>query len=97
MKINSLVSKETVVLRRWERSKQKFGFINSFDKTKFKYENAEPPGYWHMICIGKTKCTSEKGLLIHVFFITVPEGEDIVYILLAWFRSVVSALFQFQP
>ena len=30
-----LVSKETVVLRRWERSKQKFGFINSFDKTKF--------------------------------------------------------------
>ena len=30
-----LVSKETVVLRRWERSKQKFGFINSFDKNKF--------------------------------------------------------------
>jgi len=24
---NDLVSKETVVLRRWERSKQKFGFI----------------------------------------------------------------------
>ena len=32
-----LVSKETVVLRRWERSKQKFGFINSFDKTKFLF------------------------------------------------------------
>ena len=45
-----------------------------------------------MICIGKTKCTSEKGLLIHVFFITVPEGEDIVSILLAWFRSVPSIL-----
>ena len=37
-----LVSKETVVLHRWERSKQKFGFISgnstfikSFDKTKF--------------------------------------------------------------
>ena len=28
---NDLVSKETVVLRRWERSKQKFGFI----KQKF--------------------------------------------------------------
>ena len=27
-----LVSKETVVLRRWERSKQKFGFIKRFDK-----------------------------------------------------------------
>ena len=27
-----LVSKETVVLRRWERSKQKFGFINRVDK-----------------------------------------------------------------
>ena len=45
-----LVSKETVGLRRWERSKQKFGFIkrakrvfgnstfiNSFDKTKFLF------------------------------------------------------------
>ena len=32
-----LVSKETVVLRRWERSKQKFGFINSFDKPKFLF------------------------------------------------------------
>ena len=32
-----LVSKETVVLRRWERSKQKFGFINLFDETKFLY------------------------------------------------------------
>ena len=32
MKINSLVSKETVVLRRWERSKQKFGFIKRVDK-----------------------------------------------------------------
>ena len=30
-----LVSKETVVLRRWERSKQKFGFIKRVDKTKF--------------------------------------------------------------
>ena len=28
----SLVSKETVVLRRWERSKQKFGFIKGVDK-----------------------------------------------------------------
>ena len=32
MKINSLVTKETVVLRRWERSKQKFGFIKGVDK-----------------------------------------------------------------
>ena len=32
-----LVSKETVVLRRWERSKQKFGFIKRVDKTKFLY------------------------------------------------------------
>ena len=32
-----VVSKETVVLRRRERSKQKFGFFNSFDKTKFLY------------------------------------------------------------
>jgi len=30
-----LVSKETVMLRRWERSKQKFGFIKRVDKTKF--------------------------------------------------------------
>ena len=27
-----LLSKETVVLRRWERSKQKFGFIKRVDK-----------------------------------------------------------------
>ena len=27
-----LVSKETVVLRRWERSKQKFGFVKRVDK-----------------------------------------------------------------
>ena len=27
-----LVSKETVVLRRWERSKQKLGFIKRVDK-----------------------------------------------------------------
>ena len=27
-----LVSKETVVLRRWERSKQNFGFIKRVDK-----------------------------------------------------------------
>ena len=27
-----LVSKETVVLRRWERSKQEFGFIKRVDK-----------------------------------------------------------------
>ena len=27
-----LVSKETMVLRRWERSKQKFGFIKRVDK-----------------------------------------------------------------
>ena len=26
-------------------------------------QRTEPPKYWHMICIGKTKCTSEKGLL----------------------------------
>ena len=32
-KINGLlVSKETVVLRRWGRSKQKFGFIKPVDK-----------------------------------------------------------------
>ena len=30
--IEFLVSKETVVLRRWERSKEKFGFIKQFDK-----------------------------------------------------------------
>ena len=30
-----LVSKETVVLRRWGRSKLKFGFIKRVDKTKF--------------------------------------------------------------
>ena len=30
--IEFLVSKETVVLRRWERSKQKFGFIKRVDK-----------------------------------------------------------------
>ena len=35
--VGFFVSKETVVLRRWGRSKQKFGFINSFDKTKFKF------------------------------------------------------------
>ena len=29
-----LVSKETVVLRRWERSKQKFGFIKRVDKSE---------------------------------------------------------------
>ena len=39
-----LVSKETVVLRRWERSKQKFGFINSFDKTKFLFCFMNKPG-----------------------------------------------------
>ena len=27
-----LVSKETVVLRRWERSKQKYGFVKRVDK-----------------------------------------------------------------
>ena len=30
--IEFLVSKETVVLRWWERSKQKFGFIKRVDK-----------------------------------------------------------------
>ena len=30
--VGSLVSKETVVLRRWERWKQKFGFIERVDK-----------------------------------------------------------------
>ena len=30
--IKFLVSKETVVLRRWESSKQKFGFIKRVDK-----------------------------------------------------------------
>jgi len=79
-----------------DNTQEDWSFVLLIKKSACKYENAEPPGYWHMICIGKTKCTSEKGLLIHVFFITVPEGEDIVYILLAWFRSVVSALFQFQ-
>ena len=29
-----LVSEETVVLRRWERSKQKFGFIKRVDKVE---------------------------------------------------------------
>ena len=38
-----LVSKETVVLRRWERSKQKFGFIKRVDKTKFLYSGT----VWH--------------------------------------------------
>jgi len=32
VKFGFLVSKETVVLRRWERSKQKFGFIKRVDK-----------------------------------------------------------------
>ena len=32
MKNEFLVSKETVVLRQWERSKQKFGFIKRVDK-----------------------------------------------------------------
>ena len=33
MELNKfIVSKETVVLRRWERSKQKFGFIKRVDK-----------------------------------------------------------------
>ena len=32
MKNEFLVSKETVVLRRWERSKQKLGFIKRVDK-----------------------------------------------------------------
>ena len=33
MELNEfLVSKETVVLRRWERSKQKFAFIKRVDK-----------------------------------------------------------------
>ena len=31
-KNESLVSKETVVPRRWERSKQKFGFIKRVDR-----------------------------------------------------------------
>ena len=30
--VEFLVSKETVVLRRWERSKQKLGFIKRVDK-----------------------------------------------------------------
>ena len=39
-----LVSKETVVLCRWEKSKQIFHggnstFINSFDKTKFSFKS----------------------------------------------------------
>ena len=32
LRIGFLVSKETVVLRRWERSKQKFGFIKRVDE-----------------------------------------------------------------
>ena len=32
--IEFLVSTETVVLRRWERSKQKFGFIKRVDKGR---------------------------------------------------------------
>ena len=32
LKFGFLVSKETVVLRRWERSKQKFGFIKRVDR-----------------------------------------------------------------
>ena len=28
----------------------------------FNEQNKGPPEYYHMICIGKTKCTSEKGL-----------------------------------
>ena len=34
LNIEFLVSKETVVLRRWERSKQKFGFIKRVDKGR---------------------------------------------------------------
>ena len=33
LKNEFLVSKETVVLRRWERSKQKFGFIKRVDNA----------------------------------------------------------------
>ena len=33
-----LVSEETVVLRRWERSKQKFGFIKRVDKDEITTE-----------------------------------------------------------
>ena len=31
-----LVSKETVLLRRWERSKQKIGFVKRFRKLTFR-------------------------------------------------------------
>ena len=32
--------------------------------TLFNEQNKGPSEYYHMICIGKTKCTSEKGLLL---------------------------------
>ena len=37
--IDVLVSKETVVLRRWERSKQKFGFIKRVDNGHREFVN----------------------------------------------------------
>ena len=46
--MKGVVSKETVVLRRWGSSIQKFGFINSVDKTKkifhllFRHRNIFP-------------------------------------------------------
>ena len=33
----------------------------------FARQRIKSPEYHHMICIGKTKCTSEKGLLLRHF------------------------------
>ena len=45
--MKGVVSKETVVLRRWGSSIQKFGFINGVDKTKFMFELIQKSPYTH--------------------------------------------------
>ena len=47
---NKILVSKTVVLRQWERSKQKFGFINSFDKAKFLFSFRRYL-YFHVIVI----------------------------------------------
>ena len=40
--------------------KHEYACMHSFQWTK---QRTKPPEYYHMICIGQTKCTSQKGLL----------------------------------
>ena len=44
----------------------------------FARQSIKSPEYHHMICIGKTKCTSEKGLLLRHFKVIVPIGINLV-------------------